>query len=1081
MAAGVELATAWVRLVPTVDGLSGAITKALGGSDATSSLNRGGKSMGAVLAGAIGGAAAAATSKAISLVTGSIDSAIKRVDTMNNFPKIMKNLGYSADDAEKSVKKISESLAGLPTSLDQMAGTVQQLAPLTGGLEEATNLSLALNNALLAGGKSTDIQANAMEQYTQMLAVGKVDMAAWRSMVSAMPGQMDQLSVSLLGAGNKSMDLYEALKSGEVTFDDFNGAIMKLNKDGVDSFASFEQQARDSTDGIGTAQANLTTGITRGLANLIQKFQPQITGMLAGITTAVGVAFDVLGQVFDWIIANSDWLGPLALTVAGLVAAFLAFRGVIAVANGVKVALAAWKAVQLGWNAATYGAAAASYASTTAAKVGLVAHKAWNAVIAIGKGLWALMNGTLIKSAALWVANTAKLVAHKVAVVANNAGVALWLQYAAAQLAAGLRSTGMWVKNTAALVAHKVAVVASSAASKAAAAAQWLLNAAMNANPIMLIVTAIAALVAGLIYFFTQTELGRKIWAEFTRFLSEAWANISAFFIEAWEKIRSFFVDTWENIKAFFSGVLDWLVDLFMNWTIYGLIIQNWDAIVQFFVDVWENIKGFFGAALEWISNLWSTVWSNVQGFFTNLWTGIVLWIQAKLAYWRTVFQIALGLLRSVWENVWNTVTSFFANIWSKIQGIFQTLISFITTKPKEAFERARDGIGRAWSAIQDLAKEPVRFVVDVVINGLIGVLNKIPGVNIAKLKLPAGFAGGGIIPGYDAVKRDTILTPMRKGEGVLVPEVVRALGAGFVHSLNAVGNAGGVGAVRAQFGAGLARGGLVHPMPGAVVTEEFGGYPGHRGIDLAKPAGTPIRAAASGAVSFSGWYGGGGNSAFLQHGAGLETRYKHMISNPLVSVGQFVKQKQVIGYEGSTGNSTGPHLHYEVIKNGIWQNPRGWLDGGGDAGVWDLINGLSKSVMAQFAEKFPGGQMFVSAAGGLLKQGVDSAIEWAKSKLPWGGETMPTLFDDGGWLQPGLQLVDNRTRRPEPVFTSPQWDSIEAATIGGIEPGTRLRLVVEGHEFPAYVDDRANDVVEGRLSSASRGSLTSRFGGRRR
>src|SRR5690606_9852298 len=142
-------------------------------------------------------------------------------------------LGYSSDEAASSIDIMSDRLSGLPTSLDSMAGMVQQLAPLTGGLGEATDLSLALNNALLAGGKDTQIQANAMEQYTQMLAVGKVDMVAWRSMVSAVPGQMDQLGQSLLGAGAKSMDLYAAMKDGTVGFDEFKAAVVQLDEEGT--------------------------------------------------------------------------------------------------------------------------------------------------------------------------------------------------------------------------------------------------------------------------------------------------------------------------------------------------------------------------------------------------------------------------------------------------------------------------------------------------------------------------------------------------------------------------------------------------------------------------------------------------------------------------------------------------------------------------------------------------------------------------------------------------------------------------------------------------------------------------------
>lgn len=82
------------------------------------------------------------------------------------------------------------------------------------------------------------------------------------------------------------------------------------------------------------------------------------------------------------------------------------------------------------------------------------------------------------------------------------------------------------------------------------------------------------------------------------------------------------------------------------------------------------------------------------------------------------------------------------------------------------------------------------------------------------------GYAGGGIIPGYDPVKRDTVLTPMRRGEGVLVPEVVRGLGASTIHRLNAAGNSGGASAVQAQFGPGLQASSFASAAPQTIVVE---------------------------------------------------------------------------------------------------------------------------------------------------------------------------------------------------------------------------------------------------------------------
>ncbi|MGC4875417.1 M23 family metallopeptidase [Micromonospora sp. DT43] len=111
-----------------------------------------------------------------------------------------------------------------------------------------------------------------------------------------------------------------------------------------------------------------------------------------------------------------------------------------------------------------------------------------------------------------------------------------------------------------------------------------------------------------------------------------------------------------------------------------------------------------------------------------------------------------------------------------------------------------------------------------------------------------------------------------------------------------------------------------VDPMPGASVTSCYGQRWGtlHAGIDLALPSGTPIHAAAAGTVTQAGDAADGyGNSVFIDHGNGYLTHYAHQ-SRIAVTVGQKVKAGQVIGYEGATGDATGPHLHFEVHQ-GMW------------------------------------------------------------------------------------------------------------------------------------------------------------------
>jgi murein DD-endopeptidase MepM/ murein hydrolase activator NlpD len=113
-----------------------------------------------------------------------------------------------------------------------------------------------------------------------------------------------------------------------------------------------------------------------------------------------------------------------------------------------------------------------------------------------------------------------------------------------------------------------------------------------------------------------------------------------------------------------------------------------------------------------------------------------------------------------------------------------------------------------------------------------------------------------------------------------------------------------------------------VNPLPEATVTSCFGQRWGrlHAGVDLAAANGTPIRAAGAGTVTLAGPEAGYGNAVLIDHGNGFLTHYGHM-SKVVATVGQHVKPGEQIGNEGSTGHSTGPHLHFEVHE-GSYKNP---------------------------------------------------------------------------------------------------------------------------------------------------------------
>lgn len=280
---------------------------------------------------------AQAFSKAAGVIANSMDSAISRVDTMKNFPRVMESLGYSADDAASSIQKMSDHLTGLPTRLDSMTSSVQKIVPTVKDVGKATDIMLSFNDALLAGGASTQVQEAALEQFSQVLAKGKPELEDWRSIQTAMPGQLDQVAQSMLGQGKSANDLYEALKHGDVTMNDFCDALVRLDKEGGNGFASFSEQAKLGTQGIATSFSNLQNSVVKGLASILDAVGSEnivgvmegankaITGLFKAVASAVSGAMPSVVQ----IVTALSKMGPQVLAAVAGFAGFKSAGGIV--------------------------------------------------------------------------------------------------------------------------------------------------------------------------------------------------------------------------------------------------------------------------------------------------------------------------------------------------------------------------------------------------------------------------------------------------------------------------------------------------------------------------------------------------------------------------------------------------------------------------------------------------------------------------------------------------------------------------------------------------------------------------------
>lgn len=701
-----NLATAYVPIVPSMEGVGKAIEKAFGDASQNAGSKGGGQAgkgfaSGLLAKGGIIGAAAAVTTKAMGVISNSIGSAVGRADQMNNFPKVMKNLGYSSQDAAASIKKISNALDGLPTTSSAMTGMVQQLAPLTSNLDEATDIALAFNNAMLAGGASTMEQENALTQYTQMLSAGKVDMQAWRSIQAAMPGQLNQVAEAMMGAGHNANDLYEAMKDGKYSFDDFNKAVMDLNQNGFGKYASFAQQAKDATQGIGTAMENVKNRVAKAVQKVIEAVGVEnIAGAINGFSSQFGKVGDAAASmvtgVKGWFgkaaqaaqplvsIWKSDF-GQLGMYLKGLAANAQAFGGSLldVVTNGgglqnfltglnnIISPLVNW------WIALTRNVSI--FIGTLSDSGGVQAFLAslselWKGLTQLGQGLSDAVTGFLAVGQNGGVAasigqlvgdafNAAAPFVEKLASTLQSLGDwAIGNGDAIRTIIAGIAG-GFAAFKTASLISAAVTALKSfDAAAKIAAAGQWVLNAAMNANPIVLVVTAIAALVSALVWFFTQTETGRKAWAAFTSFLSSAWQSVVSFVTGLGQNIANFFTQTIPNA---IQSVIQWFQQLpsAIGTALSNLITSIGTWAVSFGQSALQAGQQFVSNIANFLTNLPATIayWLAYGITFVVLWAA-QLGSQAISAGQQFLTNLGTFLMQLP-GNIWNWLTSTVASV----------------------------------------------------------------------------------------------------------------------------------------------------------------------------------------------------------------------------------------------------------------------------------------------------------------------------------------------------------------------------------------------------------------------------------
>lgn len=294
----------------------------------------------------------------------------------------------------------------------------------------------------------------------------------------------------------------------------------------------------------------------------------------------------------------------------------------------------------------------------------------------------------------------------------------------------------------------------------------------MLANPITLVIAAIAAVVAALVLFFTKTKTGQQLWSNFVNFLKNAWNGLVSVAQTVWNAITQAFkapIDViktlWSGIKDFFSqlwqGIVSTAQGVWISFTtgmapIIDSIKTLWSALTDFFSTLWqgivtgaqaiwntlvqiftpivEAIKAVWQPLSEFFSTMWQniitvaqTMWQNLVTVIQTVWTNIQTVVQTAIQVVATIIQTQMTVIQTIWSTFWDVIKTVVQTVWTVISTIVSTAINALAGIIKAVTAAIQGDWSGAWNAIKDVVStvwNGIKTVVTTVINVVKSIIN---------------------------------------------------------------------------------------------------------------------------------------------------------------------------------------------------------------------------------------------------------------------------------------------------------------------------------------------------------------------
>lgn len=556
--------------------------------------------------------------------------------------------GATLQFAGVSSNQIKELTKSTQTYADKTVYDLEDIRSTTAqlasnGVKGYDKLAEAAGNLnAIAGGNKETFKSVAMV-LTQTAGAGKLTADNWRQLSQAIPGASGKIQEQLKKNGVYTGNFADAMRQGKITSEAFNQALLDLGFDDV------AVKAAQSTVTIEGAWGNLQASVVKAGMVIFDSIKGPTTQAMSAIADAIGDLTNSMQAPLSAAISGViDWFGKLFAAMQN-VGVFESFKAI------------------------------------------------WQSLCDIFKEVFSIVGGwgALFPPEAL-------AVALKVVLDLLN-GVLQVVKFLAPVLTP---LAGIWLAWAGAIKAVQIATAIWSTVTKIATAVQAAFNVVMNMNPIGALVAVIAAVVAGLIWFFTQTKLGQQIWQglcdAFMSFINTIGTALQATLNDignswnaGWNSVSSFFTNIWNGIQKAAQAVWNWLTSKLQSicQSMSNAWSACWNGISSFFSNVWNDIKSFGQSTWNWISstisnvlsgisNIWNSTWNGISSFFSNVWNGIKNGAKAGVD---AVFHFIAGLKDRIFgffsgagQWLWNAGRAILDGLLAGLRRAWQSVCNFV-------------------------------------------------------------------------------------------------------------------------------------------------------------------------------------------------------------------------------------------------------------------------------------------------------------------------------------------------------------------------------------------------------------------